>query len=343
MITVGKVTMSKKYGIHTIELYAKNLKYTQVQKVIDRLEDCGKIYKVKSELYNINRHMKSTYLAEDGIRLRIYQSHNKSCGIGFIINPATFLSRKYKPIELWKPTEEAVNTLLEKLNEKLSSLGLDDVRAKDLSLSQMDLTRNFWYDKGFDVTPLIHICHKCFISRHFEAKDSKDKDEQKHLFEMTNKTVTVKVYDKIYELRKNDRCPKSLKDESVLRYEISLKREAFLKKLDLDRKDSIHEMLLAGYDRGEEILDDYYSKMLPFLGKILRYDGAKKQIESNIVDALMQEQMLYLLKKTSDSAGLSTAVRKLKEHYKIVDDRRVKKILSAFDKLGIAPITIPKK
>ena len=132
-----------------------------------------------------------------------------------------------------------------------------------------------------------------------------------------------------------------MKDETLLRLEASLKREAFLKKLSLDRKDSLYEMLLAGYEHGEEILDDYYSKMFPFSGKIVRYKKAKKQIESNIADPILEEQMLYLLKKTSDSAGLSAAVQKLKDYYKNVDNRRINEIFAEFDRLDIAPITRP--
>lgn len=158
---------------------------------------------------------------------------------------------------------------------------------------------------------------------------------------MKNDIVAVKAYDKIYELKKNGRCPKSLEDESIFRYEVSLKREAFLKKLNLDRKASLYEMLLAGYEKGRKILDGYYDKMFPFSGKVVRYEKAKKQVKSNIEDSFLKEQLLYLLEKTSDSAGLSAAVRKLKNHYNDVDDRRVKKILSAFDKLCIAPITRP--
>ena len=56
------------YGIHTIELYLGNLKYSEVQKVIERLVDSGKIQKIKSDPYNIDRHMKSTYFVGDGIR-----------------------------------------------------------------------------------------------------------------------------------------------------------------------------------------------------------------------------------------------------------------------------------
>ena len=103
---------------------------------------------------------------------------------------------------------------------------------------------------------------------------------------MKNDTVEVKAYDKIYELKEDDRCPESLKDEAILRLEASLKREAFLKKLNLDRKTSLYEMLLIGYEHGKEILDDYYDKMFPFSGKIVRYKKAEKKIESGIADSI---------------------------------------------------------
>ena len=338
---MGKISLSKRYGIHTVELYAKNLKYTEVQKVIDFLADHGNIYTIKSDLYNIDRHLMSTYLIDNGIRMQIFQSHNKSNGIGFIVNPSTLLSGKYQPVKLWKPTKKAVATLLKNFDERLKLIGLSSVQAKDLSLSQMDLTKNVWYDKDYDLTSVIRCFHKCFIPRQFKEISSKDKETKKHLFVMKHDTVTVKVYDKIHELMTNDRCPEPLKNKSVLRLEVSLKREAFLKKLDLDRDAALCEMLVAGYKNGENILDDYLDKMFPFSGKVVQYKKAKKKIESNVPDSLLREQMLYLLKKTSDSAGLSTAVRKLKDHYRNVGDRRIKKIFSEFDRLDIAPITLP--
>lgn len=143
-MSIAKV--SKTYGLHSIELFARNLKYTEVQKPIEFCIDHGKIYTMKNDPYNIDRHLKSQYLINDGIRLRIYQSHNHSNGIGFIINPSTLLSGEYQPVRLWVPTEEAVNKLLKDFDKILKSLGLDNVKSKDLSLSQMDITHNEWGD-----------------------------------------------------------------------------------------------------------------------------------------------------------------------------------------------------
>lgn len=112
---MGKNNPKTRKGIHTIELYALDLKYAEVQNVIEFLVDQGEIYKIKSDPYNIDRYLKSTYLVDDGIRMRIYQSHNKSNGIGFIVNPSTLLSGKYQPVKLWTPTKEDVKKLLKTL------------------------------------------------------------------------------------------------------------------------------------------------------------------------------------------------------------------------------------
>lgn len=146
----------------------------------------------------------------------------------------------------------------------------------------MDLTKDFWYDKSYDPTINFRCYHKCYIPRNFKVIGDNDKEMRQHLFVMANNTVTMKVYDKIYELKKNDRCPESLKGKYIMRYEVSLKREAFLKKFNLNRKASLYDMLLAGYESIEDTIDDYLNNMFPFSGKVMRYEKAKKQIESNM-------------------------------------------------------------
>ena len=347
--------MSLYYGIHTIELFLRNLKYMEVQKVIDHLEAEGKIQKIKNDPYNIDRTVKSTYFVNDGIRLRIYQSHNKSNGIGFAITPCTLLSGKYQPIALWKPTPEAVDNLLKRLLSVFEMLGLDSSHLRDLSLSQMDITQNDWGSSGYMPTEIIRQFRKGIVPPNFKVYPNNNKALNPYLYVIESKRkkskkseipktgrVVVKVYDKVHELEKNGRCPKSLKDEQILRFEVSMKREAFLKKLDLERDVPLYEMLCAGYDQGKDILADYQEKMYPFPTKIVSYVVAKKLIQEKVKDSSLQEQMLYLLEKTSDSAGVSTAVRKLKEHYSDVDNRRIKRIFAEFDKLDIAPIAQPK-
>ena len=329
------------YGLHTIELYLGKLKYAEVQRVIDRLMDIGQIYLSQADPYNIDRSGESGYFVREGIRLRIYQSYNKSNGIAFIVNPGTLLSGEYQPVNLWIPSKAAVNKLLVHISACMDKLGLDQDHVRNLSLSQMDITENHWHDVSHDIPRDIRIFKKGYCPRNFEAVKNQSSGIKKRLFIIKSRKITIKAYDKIYELQQNGRCPESLKNQSILRWEVSMKREAFLKKLNLDRKDSLYKMLRTGYEQGQDILHDYFEKILPFSGDIVSYAEAKRRIQNGVSDKLLKEQMLFLLKKTSDSAGLSTAVHKLKKCYKNVDDRRVKRITQEFDKLGTAPITQP--
>ena len=340
---MSKITLNKTYGIHTIELYVKDLKYSEVQRVIDFLMKEGKIQKIKSDPYNIDQQFKSTYFVKDGLRLRIYQSHNKSNGIGFIINPSTLLVGKYQPLNLWVPTIDTVDKLLKRLITFMNKCCGLSLHPKDFSLSQLDITYNDKLEQA-TAADLIGCYRKGLIPRNYQRHNSKDKEEKRHFYAIYTNKIMFKLYDKIYELEQNDRCPKELKGDKILRYEISMKREAFLKKLGLDRKDTLYDMLNTAYNDGKDMIDEYLDKKLhPFPNRWASYETAKKKIKSGIKSQKLQEQMLYLIKKVSDSSGLDTATRKLKEHYKDVDDRRIKKIFSAFDELGISPITLPKK
>lgn len=337
-------------GIHTIELYANNLKYHEVQKAIDRLVKCGRTQVLKSDPYNIDRHFKSTYLVDKGIRMLLHQSPNRSNGIGFIINPSTLLKGAYQPVKLYHPTKKNCDKMLDILGDTLAEIGLATcgqdgleyvVHPEALSLSQMDLTMNLWLDADTELTEIVRLFRKSNVPKHFNRNKCKNADVSHHCFSAQTKNLTIKAYDKVYELKQNDRCPSKLENKKMLRIEVSLKREEFLKKLNLKRKDSLYTMLSVGYQHVKEMIMGYLCKMFPCSGKHLSYRKTERILKEQVTDGILQEQMLFLVKKTSDGAGLDTATQKLKDSYKNVDNRRLKKLWTTFDKLGIHPITLP--
>ncbi|WP_191378770.1 hypothetical protein [uncultured Flavonifractor sp.] len=336
-------------GIHTVELYAKNLKYQEVQKVIDRLAECGVIWKMRSDPYNIDRCVASTFLVKDGIRLRIHQSHDKSNGIAFIINPSTLLAGRYQPTKLYHPKARSFEELLERLETVLIEIGLGEycdgmlefaVTPEELSLSQIDLTLNLWFDEETDLEELIRLFRKGQVPKTFKRKEGLPDGERQHYFGMSNQTVAFKAYDKIYELQINGRCPEELKGQKVLRLEVSLKREALLKKLSVERTDPLYEQLKAGFHMVQDVISHYLKKLIPCSGVHVRYEKACKGIQTRIKDPVLQEQMLFLLKKTSSGVGLDTAARKLVERYHDRNGKIFKRALENFDHLDVNPITL---
>ncbi|SCJ74907.1 Uncharacterised protein [uncultured Flavonifractor sp.] len=240
-----------KIGIHTFELYAGNLKYHQIQKSIDYLMDQKSIQRRYSDPYSIDRHLKSKYLVDEGVRMRLYQSHNKSNGISFAVTPSTLLAGVYQPLELYRPTKENVAVLQSRIGDFMDELHLSDhgepiLAPGELSLSRMDLTADLHFNKSADISSLIRLFRKSMLPRHYKREELEGK--QDHSFQLATKEISFKVYDKICELEQDNRCPEEHRKRKVLRLEVSMKREAFLEKLDLGRKDDLYTMLKAGYD-----------------------------------------------------------------------------------------------
>ena len=148
---------------------------------------------------------------------------------------------------------------------------------------------------------------------------------------------------KIYELAQDNRCPKKHRGKKILRLEVSMKREAFLKKLDLKRRDDLYTMLKAGYDNVCTAISDFLDKLFPAREIHLPYPEAEKRIQKCKLDSDTKEQMLFLLKKTSRGAGLDTAAKKWKMHYKIVDSREFRSIIKYFDLLCVNPVALSSK
>lgn len=336
-------------GIHTFELYAKNLKYQEVQRTVDYLADQGSIQMLWSDSYHIDRYLASKFFVDSGIRLQIHQSHDHSNGIGLIINPSTLLAGAYQPTQLYKPTKKSYQQLLTNIGHIMMTMGLGQysfegnpefiVAPEDLSLSQIDLTANLWFDSDTDLTQIIALFRKGNVPKEL-VRQKQSSEQQAHSFGASNHTVAFKAYDKIFELTDNGRCPKRLRGEKLLRLEVSLKREAFLKKADVKRNDSLYKMLRTGFDMAQKTIRHYLEKLFPCSGPHIRYKNAKDRVQSEIDNPDLQEKMLFLLEKTSQSAGLDSAVRKLSKSYKSVKKKGVKPIYSAFDQLGINPITL---
>ena len=333
-------------GVHTIELYAGKLKYHQIQKTIDHLVDQRSIQQIYSDSYSIDRYLKSTYLIDQGIRMRLHQSHNKSNGISFAVNPSTLLAGSYQPLVLYHPTRKNVAALQRQIGNIMDEIYLSDhgeaiLNPDELSLSRMDLTVDLWFSRDTDLSSLIRIFRKSMLPRHYKRREIEGK--QDYFFEISTKELSFKVYDKVYELAQNDRCPKKYRKEKILRLEVSMRREAFLEKLGLKRKDDLYTILKAGYDNVCTVIREFLDKLFPADGMHLPYPEAERKIQQSKLDSDTKEQMLFLLKKTSRGAGLDTAAQKWKEAYSVVDIRKFHALIKQFDKLQVNPVTLPSR
>ena len=310
--------------------------------------DLKQLQIVQRDFLNIDRHAKSDFLIASGVRIHIYQSHDKSNGLGLVINPSSLLAGSYQPTQLFHPKKKACGEVLLRTEEILHELRLEDnarprrlvVQPEELSLSQMDLTLNLWLSDDADLPELIRLFKKAKLPKHFKSHSLNDPDIDRHSFAMRCSTVAFKVYDKIYELQKNHRCPDELADKKLLRIEVSFDREAFIKKLKIKRTEDLHAMLKAGYDAMDEILLNYLLKLFPCTGRHLPFGEAIRCIQRSGLKEKQKEQMCFLVRKISEGAGWNTALDKLRKEHSIRDDRTIQTLYRAFDSLNLNPIPL---
>ena len=218
---------------------------------------------------------------------------------------------------------------------------LDDskITVDRLSLSQVDVTMNVWFDDGTDLCPIIRSFEKSKLPRDFEIRDN-----QHGYFccGARGGTVTVKAYDKIRELSERGHLPKSFKGKTMLRIEVSMKREKFIKEFGLERDASLFDMLTVIYEQGQTVIAKYLEKLFPVASDHYTYKATISAIEKKAKKNL-RPNMRYLVEKTSKKDGrLDKAIVSLMESKKL-QPNQIKRLLEEFDKIGVNPVALPNK
>lgn len=332
-------------GIHTFGLF-HSCSYSDVQNIIEMLQDNGHCRKIKSDAENINRTYFSDYFSNQGVLVYMYQRVTGKSGIMLRVTPCTMLGGRYAATELYCPTKESYRKLCDSIDEILKDLKLG-FTIDDMSICRVDPCANISFEDRQMVPEYLRIVKKLVRVEHYRmvqyAKDSKAvKDAPKanaHSYRISSKRASFTVYDKKFVLQQLERCPDDLLDKGLLRVEAELQREALLKRIHAERGWSNGKILKKTADAAEAILLKYLRQMLGGTGRHLRYRDAVQLIENAGLKTKMRERMCYLLRKSSDSQTLTAAIEKLKVKYSLKSNQ-CKTILTKFEELDVSPITL---
>ena len=135
-------------GIHTVELYLRNMGYSAIQRIVDDLYEQEKIYLRKKDKIKNHCDYEVTDLFPDGIYMKLEQRYLHSPGgIRFIVNPHSLASGGYVPEALYHPNMDP--DIMEKVVAVIEDEFYDEehhsiweLNKEDLSLSRVDLTWN---------------------------------------------------------------------------------------------------------------------------------------------------------------------------------------------------------
>ena len=93
-------------GVHTVELYLRNMGYSAIQRIVDDLYEQEKIYLRKKDKIKNHCDYEVTDLFPDGIYMKLEQRYLHSPGgIRFIVNPTHWhpvdMFRRHCIIPIW--------------------------------------------------------------------------------------------------------------------------------------------------------------------------------------------------------------------------------------------------
>ena len=334
-------------GIHTFSLFHK-LSYSDVQNLIELLQEQGHCRKIKDDVYSGNRAYFSDYFSQYGVLIYLYQHLNGRSGISLRVTPCTALEGQYAATSLYQPTKKNYRKLTDILDRMLDELELD-FTSEDMTISRADPCANLQLDESDLVAEYLRIFRKARVIRHYKvvtyqksAKSVKNaKEANQHSYRQQSRRASFTAYDKRYVLQQLDRCPNDLTDKGILRIEAELQREALLKRIKAKKGWSNEKILKESAKRSAQILSKYLCQLLG-AGDYMRYQDAVALIESAKMKKKMRERMIYLLRKTSDSNNLDRALAKLQKKYNLKESQ-ANRVLKKFQRLGISPITLQNR
>jgi hypothetical protein len=211
----------------------------------------------------------------------------------------------------------------------------------------VDVTANLVFDDASSVQRYLRILKKGLLLSHyrlmwFHPDDGKAKDAREAnrcSYRQGCKSATFFAYDKTAQLHMIDRFPDRLIGKQVLRLEVQLRRKAMVKWVGADSMDKNEKILKKLCKQTTDIIQWYLERMKLSDGVCVRYEAAVEQI-SGVKGQKLKKRMLYLLRKTSDSRDLTSALDKLMDKYGLKKGQ-VDRVLKEFQELGINPITLP--
>ena len=339
-------------GIDTFEVSINNLKYSQVQKVRKALENADKERRKyrEPEQKGMTVKYQSRALASSGINLiRTFQGE-KTSNIQCAVNPTTLIRGEYLPPRLYDPTAEIVVdrvalALLDVLRKtQLENVEGSKIEESRLRPSQIDVTRNLWFDDDVNFPTIIKLFYKSKIPDNFRRlKEKMQTEEGQYFCIIADGYATIKAYDKIAHLRARGHLPPELEGKHILRLEVSMKRDCFIQTLKVDRKDSLETMLMAAYLNAGKIIDDYLAELFPCVSDHYRYDETIGKIKKK-EKGDKRERMLYLVEHAGAESfnGLDKACRDTSAHFGLKSEQ-IKRLLEEFDRIGVNPITLPNR
>lgn len=333
------------FSFHTFQL-TKRITFEMLRDIIRNEYKESKINRYKFYKDEKSNVWISNRFASKGVKLKLYENPmGKPPHIEAVINPRIAMN-DYNYIGIFVHTPKNMEIMIENINSMLALID-KTLTFESMTLSRIDLCANIEFDTKYELEEYMRLVRKCRIPNGYSREKFKSnqidyKLKNKSSFRASRNIDMLTIYNKTIQLEYKKNI---FTEKNILRFELCLYRRSIY---DIGTK-KFKNLLETNFDLVNYLafnskkyimlrLDDFFQNGIYF-----RYDMAERIVKNyDAVSSKMRQRMLYLLKKTSDLSNLNKSLRNLKEEYSL-NDRQVEGVLSAFETLGINPVTLSNK
>ena len=227
-----------KIGVHTFEL---NLQLSG----FDEYRECAaKLYSEDSKI--IGETGKGVWQQKDGTicdyrtyGIRLHLEKRDFVWLKLVVSPRNLIGDR-NPLGITEITAEVERQLKGRIQEFLDVRELP-YRTEQFRLSRIDLCTNILFEEDSMPTTIIRLLnrtppkgeyHRVSFSSAESEYGMEAYEKNMHSYMIALQQECIKVYDKVYEVKKNGRLTNFLIDKGLLRIEVTLKRDAIMKWLE---------------------------------------------------------------------------------------------------------------
>lgn len=263
------------------------------------------------------------------------QITNQYHGIMVKINP-TRLLRKNDFISL--TTASDVEKFFIKINNEFKKIAFNIPDFELFSLKRIDYSSNILLEDQSLVNEYMQLIYRCRIPKRFKLKEYNNKNG----FKVAQDTIAIAAYNKNAQMIdqakyfKNLECP-----TNILRFEIQTE---YLKIYNLKKECNIVGIkdFLKKSDVLARKLFYHYVKYLLLEGDYYKLEVARELIMKSEFKPTIKERMVGLLERTSSLRNLDKAIKEMKNENQL-NDNQIKRCIENFNKIGLNPVTIPRR
>jgi hypothetical protein len=274
-------------------------------------------------------------LKSHGIRIKYVWSNYKK-RIILVVNPSKLLGGDDIP-KLWKPTENNIAKMLDKLEKHIDSYFNTEVELNDFTLTRMDFTVNIDLKKRKNVSDYIKVLHNLGkVKGYTPMKDAGwINKELAFVLRGNSNDITFWAYDKEGREEMLEMPKSRLKAaRGILRIEIQVTTNKTL--LNFTDKCGTKKQIKNLAKRSEDIFMHNFTRIMP-RGDFCKKSKAEELVrEEPALAGAEQRKMLKLIELIPKKKSLLLAQKELKS-------KDIKSIMRCFENLDLCPVTISKR